>query len=48
MDKKLEKKVKTRSTEADLEAEPWLRPKLDLDQFDYDFTLEKSVLRDYN
>jgi len=48
LDKKLEKKVKTRSTEADLEAEPWLRPKLDLDQFDYDFTLEKSVLRDYN
>ena len=48
LDKKLEKKMKNRSSEFDYQAEPWLRPQLDLDDFDYDFTLERSVLRDYN
>ena len=48
LDKKLEKKVKKRSVHPNYEEEPWLRPKLELDDFDYDFTLERSVLRDYN
>jgi len=48
MNKKLEKKMKNRSSEVDYRAEPWLKPKLDLDDFEYDFTLERSVLRDYN
>ena len=48
LDKKLEKKVKKSSNSASrYNDEPWLRPKLDLDDFDYDFTLERSVLRDY-
>ena len=48
LDKKLEKKVKKRSSNSNYDEEPWLRPKLDLDDFDYDFTLERSVLRDYS
>ena len=51
LDKKLEKKVNKRSRcsgGADEEEEPWLKPPLDLDEFDYDFSLEKSVLRDFS
>ena len=52
LDKKLEKKVNKRSRcsgVADEEdEEPWLKPPLDLDEFDYDFSLEKSVLRDFS
>ena len=50
LDKKLEKKVKNRQSNSSsaYDDEPWLRPKLDLDEFEYDFTLERSVLRDYS